>query len=379
MPLTFTVASIVGPILGGFLSEPAKNYPNYFDKNGLFGRYPFLLPNLICSVMFFIAVFFGVFFVEETLWTKKNRPDPFLMLGRKFTAWIGLSSSDSIGGKSIDETSPLLQNNRSSSTMDEETLYKERQEFKQVPALRDALSRQAVLNISVYMLLALHVTYDQLFPVLLSSPPVDPSTQHPPFRFIGGFGLHSADIGKIFSIYGVLMMLVQFFIFPKLAVKYGSLRVFRWCAPIFPLTYLAAPYTVLIPKLSIGAYALIGITLLKKFAEVFAFPSSTIMVTNSAPSLRVLGTLNGIVTASGALSRAVGPIIGGALFTWGAKHEFILAPYIVLTLITASGAFLLKDIVEMEGPAQRDAKLAAERLCDEDEDSDATLHNPLLR
>ncbi|RPA76006.1 MFS general substrate transporter [Ascobolus immersus RN42] len=376
MPLTFGVASILGPIIGGYLSEPAKTYPRYFDQKGLFGRYPFLLPNLICATMFFIAVLFGLFFIEETLWTKKDRPDPFLKLGQKFSACIGLSNSDKAKGKFTGERQPLLQNSASSSTVDEETLYKERQEFKKTPSLRDALSRQSVLNVLVYMLLALHVTYDQLFPVLLSTPPSDPTAQRPPFRFVGGFGLGSADIGNIFSLYGLLMLPIQFFIFPKLAVKYGPVRLFRWITPIFPLTYLAAPYTVLIPNLQTGAYVLIGITILKKIGEVFAFPCSTIMVTNSAPSLRVLGTLNGIVTSLGALARGVGPTVGGALFTWGEKHEFILAPYIALTLVTLSGAYFLKDIVEMEGPAQRDAKLAAERFSDEDsDDSLDTLHD----
>lgn len=365
MPLTFTVASIIGPMLGGFLAEPAKNFPDYFDNDGLFGRYPFLLPNLICAVLFAIAAVFGLFFIEETLWTKKSQPDPFLKIGHKISSWVFRSDSGN-NGKLTDENTPLLHNAPASRTVDEETLYKERMAYKQ-PTLRDALTKQSALNIIVYMLLALHVTYDSLFPVLLSAPPAEPGTQSPPFMFAGGFGLESADIGKIFSFYGVLCMLVQFFIFPPMAVKYGALRCLRFVAPIFPISYLLAPYTVLIPSLSLGLKVLIGITLIKKFGEVFAFPSSTIMVTNSSPSLRVLGTLNGIVTASGALARAIGPTVGGTLFTYGVKHNFILLPYITLALVTSTGAFFLKDIVEMDGPAQRDAALLATEQSEEED------------
>lgn len=42
---------------------------------------------------------------------------------------------------------------------------------------------------------------------------------------------------------------------------------------------------------------------------IFAFPCSTILLTNSSPTLRLLGTLNGIAVTLSAMGRAVGPAV----------------------------------------------------------------------
>eukprot|EP01039_Chlorochromonas_danica_P020672 gene20672-25289_t len=45
---------IVGPAIGGLLSRPAIQYPGIFTEDGLWGRYPYLLPSLTCA--FFAAL-----------------------------------------------------------------------------------------------------------------------------------------------------------------------------------------------------------------------------------------------------------------------------------------------------------------------------------
>lgn len=37
-----------------------------FDTDGLFGRFPYLLPNLICSSLLFLSIVFAYFFLFET-------------------------------------------------------------------------------------------------------------------------------------------------------------------------------------------------------------------------------------------------------------------------------------------------------------------------
>lgn len=70
--MCFNIGVIVGPILGGTLAEPRKNYPQLFGPGSLFGgkngvwwmeHWPFALPNLISAVFIFISlssVFFGL-------------------------------------------------------------------------------------------------------------------------------------------------------------------------------------------------------------------------------------------------------------------------------------------------------------------------------
>ena len=44
-PFIWTLGGIIGSAMGGFLAQPAYWYPRFFSEDGLFGRYPFLLPD----------------------------------------------------------------------------------------------------------------------------------------------------------------------------------------------------------------------------------------------------------------------------------------------------------------------------------------------
>jgi hypothetical protein len=83
--------------------------------------------------------------------------------------------------------------------------------------------------------------------------------------------------------------------------------------------------------------------------STFAFPCSTILLTNSASSLRILGTLNGIATSVGAIGRALGPAIGGSTFTYGVKIGYIILPWWTLSIIATLAAIPSFWVVEGEG------------------------------
>lgn len=52
--------------IGGLFAEPARNFPSYFDASGIFARFPYLLPNLICSALLVVSIIMAYFFLEET-------------------------------------------------------------------------------------------------------------------------------------------------------------------------------------------------------------------------------------------------------------------------------------------------------------------------
>jgi len=206
----------------------------------------------------------------------------------------------------------------------------------------------------VYTLLALHsITFDQLIPVFMHHPRQDHSSRNPdfrpPFKFSGGFGLNSRQIGFIFTLYGVSGMLVQFFIFPPVARKYGVLRCLRACACIMPCVYLITPLSALLPDQTSQQIVISALMLVKSFCTTFAFPSSTILLTNSATSLRILGTLNGLATSCGALGRAIGPITGGSVFTLGVQKGYIVMPWWILSAISIVAAIPAFWLIEGEG------------------------------
>lgn len=176
----------------------------------------------------------------------------------------------------------------------------------------------------------------------------------------------------MFTGYGALGMIYQLVLFPPLARRYGVLRCFRVVSLIFPIVFLITPFTALLPTTASKQIVMFLIMVVKGACTTFAFPCSTILLTNSASSLRVLGTLNGIATSVSAIGRAAGPAIGGSTFTLGVKHGYVIAPFWIFAAIAVVGAVPAFFLEEGKGFGPDDDS-------DEpsDEESDGPLHKPV--
>ncbi|KAE9368716.1 MFS general substrate transporter [Stipitochalara longipes BDJ] len=383
MPLVWSIGSIFGPSFGGFFAKPAEHMPGLFGNNKFLIKFPFALPNIVASVLFLLGISTGFLFLKETLETRRHRSDPGLFLGvflvkRVFAFVRAVFRMDNLHRKpyrrpseSFDESSASLLR-RSSITASDTPKYDDSKNTKPAlprPTLIEVFTRQSVINLIAYTFLALHsVAYDQLLPIFLHHPRQthNPSNTHLPFKFSGGFGLNSSQIGTMFTMYGVLGCVVQFLIFPPTARRFGVLNCFKGCALSFPIICFATPYTALIQDPLLQQASMFGIMIVKCFAVIFAFPCSVILLTNSAVSLRILGTLNGFAVSISAVGRAIGPAMGGAAFTWGLEKGYVITPWWLLGIISAAGAVPIWYLKEMEGFSRSDS--SDEEDDDEDED-----------
>jgi hypothetical protein len=318
--------------------------------------------------------------VQESLASKKDRHDYGLELGSRLTYYTKqtirkikrtLSRTNDQG---IEEREPLLKAQFApSSSSDEESGVNTTPAKPALPppGFREVLHYQTIINLIVYTLLALHnIAFDQLIPIFMHHPVQDHSAKNPdfqpPLKFAGGFGLDSGRIGFIFTLYGISGMLVQFLVFPPVARKYGVVKCLRVCAICMPIIYFFVPFAALLPDRSSQEVAIFVLMIIKgcckclRYPSVrhisnslsvstFAFPCSTILLTNSASSLRILGTLNGIATSVGAIGRALGPAIGGSTFTYGVKIGYVILPWWTLSFIATLAAIPSFWVVEGEG------------------------------
>ena len=380
MPLVWGVGSIAGPILGGLLARPAQLYPSVFDQTHLFGTFPYLLPNVVASIFFIIGLVTGFLFLEESLASHKHQPDFGRRLGGPI---IGLFKTRKMSRKQGDEeeSANLLKPTRTSSksSIQSDTgSFTRKTPIRETPATyREVFTRQSSISLLAYALLALHsIAYDQLIPIFMHHPrqthtsSTSSTSYIPTLKFSNGFGLNHGRIGLLFTIYAILCTFIQFVIYPPAANRFGVLPCFKFISIIFPLAYLLTPFTALFEDPVWRQASLCAVMMLKGFAGMFAFPCAIILITNSASSYRILGTLNGVSTSISALGRAAGPAIGGATFTWGVKVGYIVLPWWTLAAFAAVGAVPLWWLEEGEGFR------AAQENDDKEESSIPAINEP---
>lgn len=125
-------------------------------------------------------------------------------------------------------------------------------------------------------------------------------------------------------------------------------------AILFPIVYVILPYTALIESPRLQFAALLFLLLIKGFAVIVGFPCITILLTNSAPSLRILGTLNGFATTFSGIGRAIGPMSAGATFSFGVKRGYVIPAFWLLAVVAVGQVIPAWMIVEGAGPNRAD-------------------------
>jgi predicted MFS family arabinose efflux permease len=399
MPLVWCLGSIIGPMIGGALARPCISYPDLFPRGTIFDRFPYLLPNLFSACAVLMGVFIGILFLEETHADKKHRRDAGRELGKALTAWArraldwlpvccvsrarrdekqkqkqslllllpeddeplprygavdeggaggGGGNGAAAGGPDLATVAVAAQDPQDPLGLVEDVDVAVPEPPAAAPV--KAFTRPVVLNIIQYGILAFHtMTFDQLFPVFLSTTPPSPKPPvHLPFKFVDGFGLETKTIGFILSIQGLYSMFSTVVLFPMVAHRLGPLRLFRILALSYFMLYLVTPYLVLLPD-HLRMPAIYAIIVWKCTFSTLAYPSNAILLTNAAPSLTTLGTINGVAASTASLCRAFGPTLSGLLYSLGLDTGYSGLAWWFSGAVTIVGAVISLRITDGAG------------------------------
>lgn len=182
-----------------------------------------------------------------------------------------------------------------------------------------------------------------------------------PFKFVDGFDMDQKTIGIILSVQGIYQLFATVFLFPFVVKRIGTLHLFRLLAMTYFFLYFFTPYLVLLPDnlRMVGVY--IAVVWRCTFSSM-AYPSNAILLTNSAPTLQTLGTINGVAASTASLCRAFGPTITGALYAVGLSTGYSGLAWWCNGLVTIAGALFSFQITEPRG------RMDAEKV-DEDEEA----------
>jgi len=385
MPMTFNIGVIIGPLLGGWLADPAGSYPGVFGPGGSIGgkegvkwlmEFPYALPNVINACFLFVSALGILFGLEETLEALRHKPDYPL----QFRRWLFRAFS---GRRPSYEYTPVIEAGSAAAEGDVELQSPTHSEAESNTQVRRRLpfqriwTRNVVLTLLNHGLLAMHVgTFSNLWFVFLSTPRYDAAAvskgthnnhgltlpagykPHAPFTFTGGLALPPPSIGTALAILGVIGISMQLLLFPTLSFRLGTTRSFRMSLLLFPITYLITPYLAVIPsstnppEQASGAWVWLGITLvlaIQVMARTFALPSTAILVNNCCPHPSVLGSVHGIAQSVSSLTRTVGPVLAGWLYGVGLNNGIVGLAWWCMCCVALAGAVAGRFVREGSG------------------------------
>ncbi|KOS20306.1 putative membrane protein [Escovopsis weberi] len=338
LPMTFNIGVIIGPMLGGILSDPAGSYPNLFGDNAFFVKYPYALPNLLSSLFLAsaaLAVWLGL---EETLDALRDEtPDMGTRIGHRLAAWyrkrFGTSPADD-GYDSIPASDVELSGSESSPAPAPRRPAKR---YTQRLPFRRIFTRNVGLTLFAQFFLTFHVgTFNSLWFVFLSTPVHDPAASlhrtRLPFLFTGGLGLQPRLVGTAMAILGAIGISMQLLLYPSLSARLGTIRSWRSFLLCFPLVYFLVPYLAVVPSTAAPPAAKTGpaiwlaifvVLFIQVTGRTFTLPSQAILVNNCSPHPSVLGTVHGIGQSVSSAGRTIGPMAGGLVYGYGLSHGMV--------------------------------------------------------
>ena len=369
--MCFNIGVIIGPILGGFLADPVHSFPNVFGPESIFGgehgvwwmtHWPYALvsdpfksssslarlrlllittdkdrqtqPNLVSAFFILISALCVIFGLDETHIAMRNKPD----LGRRIGKWASRLCSrnkDSHQYSRLDQPQDYADETNAIDLEEHPrqhapSTYNTTHNTSTPPIttklpFRLIWTRNVIRTISAHFLLALHISaFNALIFLLLPAPRSANTHARLPFRFTGGLGLPSAQVGLATAVIGLIGFPLQVLLYPRLNTQLGTLKCYRLFLPFSPLAYTLLPFLALLPNTPALVWpALIAVLGCQVLARTFTLPGAIILINNSAPHPSVLGTIHGISQSVSSGARTLGPILGGWLLGLGLKGNCV--------------------------------------------------------
>ncbi|KAL5333559.1 major facilitator superfamily domain-containing protein [Aspergillus crustosus] len=362
LPMCFNIGVIIGPILGGMLADPLKNYPQIFGPGTFFGgengvwwmeRWPFALPNLISAVFIFISwasVFFGL---DETHDLARYRSDWGRNIGRRIVKLFRRRRYQyrPLADNPDDQTSLYPDEGIASRSAPSSPLRARIPRRSKRPNFRQTWTPNVLLTLCVGFLLAVHTSaFNSMTFIFLPSPRAPEGSHKSFFHFGGGLGLPSSRVGMATAIIGFIGLPLQIFVYPRIQSKLGTLTSFRAFLPFSLLSYALMPFLALIPNVPYLVWPAFTVVVgLQVISRTFAHPASVILVNNSVTDPSILSTVHGVAQSVSSAARTLGPFLGGWGLGLGLEHNLVGGAWWALAVEAALGWLLLGTIYEGKG------------------------------
>ncbi|KQJ92423.1 protein ZINC INDUCED FACILITATOR-LIKE 1 [Brachypodium distachyon] len=261
------IGLIIGPAIGGYLAQPAKQYPHIFHEKSTFGRFPFLLPCLCISV-------FATFALITCIWLPES-------LHKHNKLQKGVETAQA-------STSPESAD----------------------PPKKSLLKNWPLMSsIITYCVFSLHDTaYSEIFSLWTVSD-----------RKYGGLSFSSKDVGQVLTVAGASLLVYQIFAYRWLDKIFGPINLTRTASALSIPIIAAYPFMTHLSGIRLGVPLYIA-AMFKSCLAITRVSGTSLLQNNAVPQGQ-RGAANGIATTMMSLFKAFAPAAAGIIFSWAQKRQ----------------------------------------------------------
>ncbi|CAM9856631.1 unnamed protein product, partial [Ectocarpus sp. 12 AP-2014] len=308
------ISMVVGTGVGGLLAQPAVHYPSLFSATGLFGRYPFLLPNLVGSSCALVIMVLVIMYLPETkdyatiaaqrAFLQQQQPQQ----GQQQHTSDGVSNGCSEAMANGTDTNRASRDEPppSSSTGASDVDKREEEEIGifgrhgllATPHVKTLLTLGCVVQ-------ALQIGFEEAYPLFALSTPD-----------VGGLGWNTFQIGKVLVMTGLFMACFQLLLLPPLIKVVGITNWQRVGFCVGALAFIAIPsvrsfswnypslFSASVAANTFASCGLAAVTLAMSVGSTTLVPS------------RMRGKLGGLYNMAESLGRFLGPAGFAISYAW---------------------------------------------------------------
>eukprot|EP00904_Undaria_pinnatifida_P005739 jgi/Undpi1/2295/HiC_scaffold_13.g05679.m1 len=319
--MAWSFGTVLGPGVGGILAQPAITYPVTFSKDGIFGRNPYLLPNVAAAGFTLLALPLVLIFIEEPRKSGNDGPTDEEQPKGHITAVVADAHEAKVAGPKLSivqhvlskiqknsitqtEKTPMITRTNGSSQVVAEPLSCNSVDVQPTSLLAQPHIRTLLF---IDMLFSLsYAGFDEVFSLWCLST-VDK----------GGLDWSTVQIGQMFLAAGAILLVLEMVAVPTVLPRMG-IKAYQRVGSI-----IHVPAYMLIPMLSsrdnaaglpVAAASLILLCTCYFCTNSFYVGISVAVNNATGPERR--GELNGIAAAVTAFTKALSPVLCSVLFAF---------------------------------------------------------------
>jgi len=319
---SFSTGLIFGPSIGGFLVFPAERFPDIFTEGSIFSKYPILLAHIFVVIVFIPPICLAIKYIspdnvsdDKVALIPRHETKKYTFENSVFedvikenvsvkefrTSSVLLSHDD----RSVSFQHSVLLNNSFKLENSYSAILQQEAPMKKIRILDVFRHRDCVVTCIIYGIFSFYgIGFDEVFALYAAT-----KIQY------NGYGFSTSDIGLVFLIISVLLIVCNLFITAKVTKRLGARKCFLYFGVVQAVAVLFFPIVNKIENKILFWVTMCTILLIIRVAIAGSYITISILICNSVTK-EYVGSANGVGLACSCFGRSLAPTLFGSIFSW---------------------------------------------------------------